>query len=231
MCGRYSQTKSWSGLVEHFQIDDDVPALNLAPRYNIAPTQDVPVVRHQAGSSKRKIVLLRWGLVPSWAKEPGIGARMINARAETVAEKPSFRSAFKHRRCLIPADGFYEWKKEEAGPRQPYRITLKNRDPFAFAGLWERWEKAPDEIPVKTCTIITTEANDLLQPIHDRMPVILHREDYDKWLNAEANSGESVLPLLRPYPSEEMAFYPVSRHVNNVRNDDPQCVELKYHLK
>jgi len=156
MCGRYTQLMSWSEMIELYRITDTTHRLNLPPRYNIAPTQDAPVVR--AIGDGRRLDMLRWGLVPAWAKDIDIGTRMINARAETVAEKPSFKAAFRRRRCLVPADGFYEWQKMPAG-KQPYRITLKGGEPFAFAGLWERWERAPDGKPVETFTIITTEAN------------------------------------------------------------------------
>ena len=225
MCGRYTNRLTWSEIVKLYRITSRQPALNLQPRYNIAPTQDVAAVRRAAGSADRELAMLRWGLVPSWAKDIAIGARMINARAETLAEKPSFRSAFKSRRCLIVADGFYEWQKQPKGPKQPFLIGLKDGEPFAFAGLWERWEKSPDDKPVESCTIVTTEANDLLKPIHDRMPVILAPDDYDAWLDVAGNSPDKARALLQPFPSERMAMSSVSTRVNSVRNDDPTCIE------
>lgn len=165
---------------------------------------------------------LRWGLIPSWADDPGIGARMINARSETVAEKPSFRRAFKDRRCLIPADGFYEWQRTNGG-KQPYYFQTEDRRPFAFAGLWESWSREGEEI--HSCAILTTNANDLVGEIHPRMPVILPPEDYDLWLDPDARESDLLLPLLRPYPAGDMQAHPVSRKVNKPSNNDPGCVE------
>ncbi len=224
MCGRYTQISSWSELVRLYRITDAATPLNLRPRYNIAPTQDVSVVRAAPDGGGRTLTRMRWGLVPSWAKDLAIGARLINARAETVAEKPSFRDAYRRRRCLIPADGFYEWQKRPGGPKQPYLITLKDQRPIAFAGLWECWNKAPDGRPVQTCAIITTEANDLLRPIHGRMPVILDAADHDAWLDADGHDGAAAA-LLRPYSSADMRAGPVGAYVNSARNDDPKCVE------
>ena len=221
MCGRYTQMMSWSEMVELYRITDGA-AVNLPPRYNVAPTQDVLVVRAPAGGG-RELVLVRWGLVPSWAKDIEVGARMINARAETVAEKPSFRAAFRSRRCLIPADGFYEWQKRPRGPKQPFRITLEGGAPFALAGLWERWDKAPDGRPLESCAIVTIEANAYLRPIHVRMPVILDAGDYDAWLEP-TTPPEAVGGLLRPYGGA-MEAYPVSTRVNSPMNDDAGCVE------
>ena len=222
MCGRYTQARPWSELVELYNLADSITPLNVEARYNIAPTQDVPVVRRQTDSEDGELVMFRWGLIPSWAKEISIGAKMINARAETVHEKPSFRSAFRQRRCLIAADGFYEWQKHPQGPKQPYFITVANDRAFAFAGLWESW-KAPDGSNVETCTIITTEANDLLRTIHGRMPVILTPEAFDPWLDT-TRPQDAARALLKPFEGE-MVAYPVSQHVNNVRNDDPSCIE------
>jgi putative SOS response-associated peptidase YedK len=164
--------------------------------------------------------MLRWGLVPSWADDPGIGARMINARSETAPEKPSFRSAFRRRRCLIPVDGFYEWKREN-GSKQPYYFRIDGGRPFAFAGLWESWNKDGE---IRSCTILTTTANDLVEEIHERMPVILPRDRYDAWLDPEAE-GEELAALLVPYPGDDLEAYPVSRFVNSPGNDDPRCIE------
>jgi putative SOS response-associated peptidase YedK len=193
----------------------------VGPRYNIAPTQTVIVV---ADDGTRHLTQMRWGLIPSWAKDPAIGNRMINARAETVATKPAFRVALRKRRCLIPADGFYEW--HPIGRRkQPIYISLKSREPFSFAGLWEAWT-APDGQEIKTCTIITCEANEVLKPIHDRMPVILTPEAETVWLDPTIQDPERLLPLLVPYPADEIEAYPVSTTVNNPAHDIPQCIQL-----
>jgi putative SOS response-associated peptidase YedK len=168
--------------------------------------------------------MLRWGLIPSWARDARIGATLINARADTLTTKPSFRTALKRRRCLIPADGFYEWKKGEGKTKQPYYIRLKKEHPFAFAGLWEHWE-GPDNSAIESCTIVTTDANDTLRPLHDRMPVILRKEDYDQWLDSKADDSTKLSELLKPYSSEEMTAFPISTLVNNARNESAQCIE------
>ncbi len=209
-------------IAEQFSLFE-VPLLK--PRFNIAPTQPVPVVRMdpQSAEPRRQFVLLHWGLVPPWADTPAIGSRMINARAETAAEKPAFRRALRQRRCLVVADGFYEWQK--AGKRrQPMFIHLRDGRPLAFAGLWEAWEGA-DHSSLESCTILTTEANELVRPVHDRMPVIVAPEDYARWLDPVAQQPASVLPLLRPYPSELMETYAVSTRVNSPARDDEGCVE------
>ncbi len=207
MCGRYSLTSPVEGIRALFGFDE-LP--NLGVRYNIAPTQDVPVVR--AGEQGKSVfAMMRWGLVPSWAKEVGSSAPLINARAETVAEKPSFRSAFKQRRCLIPADGFYEWKSEN-GAKQAYRIAMPNDAPFAFAGVWESWNGANNET-IESCAVITTEASEQLAAIHHRMPVILEPTHYREWLTAPRQA------LLQPYAGEIKA-YPIGPAVNKVANDD-----------
>ena len=201
----------------------DVP--QVTPRYNIAPTQPAPAVRAEREVKARRFDLLHWGLIPSWAKDPGIGSRMINARAETVASKPAFRSALRYRRCLVPADGFYEWKKIEGQKRkQPYYIHMPNRRPFAFAGLWEHWESA-DGSEIDSCTIITTEPNKLMQSLHNRMPVILHPKDYAKWLDPELQKPDKFESLLIPCSGDDLACYPVSTAVNNPSNDTPACTE------
>jgi putative SOS response-associated peptidase YedK len=226
MCGRYD----FEGVYDHgddlnfarfFQVD--VGLALPGPRWNVAPTQEVAAIRRDAGDPRRKLVLLRWGLIPSWASDPSIGSRMINARSETVASKPAFREALRRRRCLIPATGFYEWEKL-GKLRQPWRIVLRTREPFAMAGLWERW-KAPEGRVVESCTILTIEANDLVRPLHERMPVILPRTAYEAWLAPELARAEDVLPLLRPYPAAELERYPVSTVVNDARNDDRRCIE------
>ena len=218
MCGRYNLIEDARALVDFFTLDN---SLEMLPRYNIAPSQDIPVVRQDREG--RELSLLRWGLIPHWAKDHKIGYRMINARAETVAQKPSFRTAFRRRRCLIPATGFYEWKKV-AGGKQPYNIRMKDGGLFAFAGLWERW-KGGDGNLVESCTIIVTDANDLVRPVHERMPVILDPADYGTWLDPGLQEPARLRPLLVPHPSAGMDLYPVSSRVGSPANDDPQLVQ------
>jgi len=217
MCGRFTIFADPDRLAERFQAA--LPADGLQPRYNAAPTQYLPVILNDGPPA---IQLLQWGLVPFWAKDPSIGSRMINARAETLAEKPAFRAALKKRRCLVLADGFYEWQKTPTG-KQPMRITLASGEPFAMAGLWETWD-APDGSLLRTFTIVTGEPNELVAAIHNRMPTILLPEHEALWLD---NAAEPAiwLDILRPYPAERMAAYPVSRRVNHVANDDPGLVE------
>ena len=224
MCGRFTLRTPVKDVVAAFDVlaTDFADVLPLFAHYNIAPTQQVVAVRTDPSVGGRQLVPLRWGLVPSWADDPAIGNRMINARAETVASKPSFRAAFKSRRCLVVADGFYEWQKRGAS-KQPYYIQLRDGRPFGLAGLWERWRH--DDQAIESCTIITTEANELMRPLHDRMPVILPREEYASWLDPRPDRGDVLRKLLRPYPPEDMTAYPVSTIVNNPRNDVPQCVE------
>jgi putative SOS response-associated peptidase YedK len=216
MCGRYTLSTPADVLAELFELEV-VPALR--PRYNIAPTQNAPIVRSKGES--RKLDLLRWGLIPHWAKEKSMGNRMINARSETVADKPSFRSSFKRQRCLVPADGFYEWKID-GSVKQPYHIRLKDGRPFAMAGLWSRWQD-PEGEDILTYTILTTEPNPLLADIHNRMPVILPPDAYDIWLGE--SSREDLQALLQSYPAADMEAGPVSRLVNNPTHDDPRCIE------
>ncbi len=216
MCGRYELHTHPAALALAFGLKYP-PALSA--RYNIAPTQEVPVVRvSQAG--ERELAQVRWGLVPRWAKDPSIGARMINARAETLADKPSFRTALKKHRVLLPADGFYEWKQTAAG-KQPIHIGMKDSAPFAFAGLAERW-LSPEGQVLDTCTIITTDANALLATMHDRMPVIVAPEHYARWLDVAVSD---VADLFAPYPADAMRLYPVSTRVNSVRNDDAALID------
>lgn len=219
MCGRYLITSSLEAIRRVFEV---LQRPNLKARYNVAPTQQVPVVR--LATSGRELVQLRWGLIPSWAKDLSIGAKMINARAETVAEKPAFRSAFKRRRCLVVADGFYEWQRGADGEKQPYVIGLDQEGPMAIAGLWEVW-KDPAGERLESCTIITTAANKRLEAIHHRMPVILGRADFETWLTGGDDDPNTLRALLRPYPEDRIKADPVSRHVNSVRNDDPRCLE------
>lgn len=215
MCGRYTLTSPIEGLLDEFGLAG--AGGDLHPNFNVAPTQEVAAVVAENGG--RRLEMLRWGLVPSWAEDPGIGARMINARSETAPEKPSFRGAFRRRRCLIPADGFYEWKREEGG-KQPFYTRMNDGRPFAFAGLWESWNDGE----IRSCTILTTSANDLVGTVHERMPVILPAGDRDAWLDPEAER-EELVSLLRPYEGDDLETFPVSRFVNSPRNNDERCVQ------
>ncbi len=217
MCGRFSLTQSADALANAFALND-VPAW--MPRYNIAPTQTIATLVSDASPS-RQFRLLRWGLVPSWAKDLAIGSKLINARSETVAEKPSFRAAFKQRRCLILADGFYEWLRLDKKQKQPYYFQLTDKQPFAFAGLWERWQGSGE--PIESCTMLTTQANELLQPIHDRMPVMLAPETYERWLDVTTPAAE-LQQLLHPYDAQAMQGYPVSPSVNSAANENIECL-------
>jgi putative SOS response-associated peptidase YedK len=219
VCGRYTLRTPVETLAEEFGITGPLP--EVPTRFNVAPTQEVAAVLIEE-DEQRKLEMLRWGLIPSWADDAAIGNRMINARSETAAQKPSFRSAFRKRRCLVLADGFYEWQKTASG-KQPYYIRMGDGSPFAFAGLWESWGKYGEE--VRSCTILTTEANGLVGEIHHRMPVILPAEEYDLWLDPDMGEAEPLLDLLRPYPDDLMEAYPVSRFVNSPSNDSEQCVE------
>lgn len=219
MCGRFSLASDLEDLQE--LLPGVTLPETLLPRYNIAPTQEVAVVANHAD---RKLEFFRWGLIPSWAKDPQIGAQMINARAESLAQKPAFRIAYRRRRCLVLADGFYEWRREEGTSRKtPLYIRLRSGKPFAFAGLWEVWQPA-DEAPILSCTIITTVPNALIEPIHNRMPVILAPEAYAHWLAPEERTPAELEGWLRPYPAEEMEAYAVSTLVNNPRVDSPACI-------
>ena len=217
MCGRYTLKTPAGVLTERFDIEES--STSITSSYNIAPTQQVATVLAENG--KRKLEMLHWGLIPSWAMDPEVGNRMINARAETVAEKPSYRKAFQERRCLILADGFYEWQKTDNG-KQPFYIRMEDESPFAFAGLWESWRNGRE---IRSCTIITTAPNELAASIHNRMPVILHPEDYDMWLDPDFDEREPLTSLLKPFPAEAMEAYPVSRRVNKPANNDAGVVE------
>jgi putative SOS response-associated peptidase YedK len=219
MCGRFTLFEPDKILAREFGVSAIPP---LPPRYNIAPSQPIAAVRATPTGKGREIAFLRWGLIPSWSKDPAIGNRLINARAETAAEKPSFRNAFRRHRCLIPANGFYEWQRQERG-KQPYFIQMRDKQIFAFAGLWDHWE-SPNEGVIETCTILTTAANAVLTPIHDRMPVILPAGEYDRWLDPLLKNPDSLAPLLVPFPPEDMLATPVSPRVNTPSNDDEKCV-------
>lgn len=218
MCGRFTLIAEGSQLALALGLSE--PPTQMAPRYNIAPTQPVAVVRHD-GKKERELTHMHWGLIPSWSKDLSWAGRMINARSETVAEKPSFRNAFKHRRCLIPTTGFYEWQKTPDG-KQPILITA-DAEIMAFAGLWEHWS-SPDGSEIESCTIVTMAPNELMAQVHNRMPVILKPEDFDLWLDRHAPLP-AVESLFKPYPQAEMHLTPVSKYVNNARNDGPRCIE------
>jgi putative SOS response-associated peptidase YedK len=218
MCGRFALFASGEELAERYPFVE-VPPVD--PRYNLAPTQAVAVVR--ATPAGKQLRFLRWGLIPSWASDPAIGNKLLNARAETVAEKPSFRSAFKKRRCLIPASGFYEWQKTNTSRKQPYFIRPRDGSLFSFAGLWEAWHASRGEL-VETCTILTTEANELMRPLHDRMPLILGTEAERFWLDPHAGT-DALHTLFVPYPSERMEAFTVGRWVSDPKHEGPRCLE------
>lgn len=219
MCGRFTLTVSSEVLAEHFNLESVPP---LEPRFNIAPTQAVAVAWVRPARMQRELAILQWGLIPSWAEDPAIGSRLINARAETVAEKPAFRGVFRYRRCLMLADGFYEWKGK-GKLRQPYFFRMKNGQPFAFAGLWDHWSGA-DGSDIETCALITTQANSLVNLVHERMPVILHPAEYDLWLDPKVQDPARLEPLLRSFPPEAMESYPVTPRVNSPFEDEPQFI-------
>ena len=220
MCGRFSLAAPGQLWFEIFGLSDP-PAW--VPRYNIAPSQPVPAVLIPPDQPQAQFRLLQWGLIPSWAKAPRVGAEMINARAETAPTKPAFRAAFRRRRCLVLADGFYEWQRQ-ARRKQPFYVRLHDGQPFAFAGLWEHWE-GPEGAAIDSCALLTTEPNALMRPLHDRMPVILDPGAYALWLDPAIQDPDTVEPLLRPYSSEAMTAYPVSSRVNNPLHDTPECIE------
>jgi putative SOS response-associated peptidase YedK len=219
MCGRFTLKTPVPILAKFFGLAE-IP--DLPPRFNVAPTQPVATVLVLTGD--RQFKLMRWGLVPPWARDLRVGSTMINARAETVAEKPSFRTALRERRCIVMADGFYEWD-HKAQPRQPFHIVNKDGTPLGFAGLWERWEPSEGGQQVESCTIITTKANEIVGKLHDRMPVILEPNDYDLWLDPSVHEPERLLPLLKQFPAEKMASHPVSTLVNSPANESAACLE------
>lgn len=218
MCGRYVSTTPVGVLAERFEVAD-VRASDLGERYNVAPTDEVYAVA-EGKDGTRRLGTFKWGLVPFWAKDPKVGNRMINARLETVQSK--FKRTLERRRCLIPADGFYEWQ-QHGGVKQPFYIRLADGAPFAMAGLWELW-KTHEGDWLQSCTILTTAANELMQPLHDRMPVILPPEQYERWLDPEQRDADALQELMAPFPAQQMAAYPVSRAVNKVGNDGPDLV-------
>ncbi len=220
MCGRFTLATDPMNFIRFLLEYDTSDAFT--PRYNIAPTQQIAVVPN---NGTERIEFFRWGLIPPWAKDPKIGNRMINARAETLSEKPSFRNAYRRRRCLVLADGYYEWRKELGGEaKTPFYIRMASEKPFAFAGLWEAWRPQGEVEPVLSCSIITCPANEMLQPIHHRMPVILGHEAYDLWLDPVECPPATLNHLLTPYPPEELEAFAVSRLVNQPKNDSPECI-------
>jgi len=218
MCGRFVRAVSLEDIAEEFGVDK--PDFNLSPSYNVAPSQNIAIIK---SGKKKSLALSKWGLVPSWAKDTAIGHKMINARSESVADKPSFKSSFKHHRILVPASGFYEWKRE-GNIKTPYYIRLKSKACFGFAGLASYWT-SPQGDQICTSCIITTNANDLIQPVHDRMPVIIRKEDEDMWLDSEEQEKDALLALLYPYPSDEMDYYAVSSMVNSPANNSSECIK------
>ncbi|HZF09547.1 MAG TPA: SOS response-associated peptidase [Thermoanaerobaculia bacterium] len=229
MCGRYTLSSPVEVVADLFEITfpargtEQLELPDLPPRYNLAPTQEALVALVREPGAPRTLALLRWGLIPYWAKEASIGNRMINARSEGVAEKPAYRFSFKKKRCLIPADGFYEWKKEGKA-KQPYLIRHKDHRPFAFAGLWSTW-KNPEGGLVETFTILTTDANGTIKGLHDRMPVVLDRADFGLWLDPKVEDKEKLQALLKPAPDADFETLPVSKAVNSPAHDAPDCIE------
>lgn len=222
MCGRYTLFAEFDEILDRFDIEVSIDQELYNPSYNIAPSHSVLSVINDG--TRNRLGYLRWGFVPTWAKDEKIGYKMINARAETLAEKPSFREAYKHRRCLVVADSFYEWKKGADNSKTPMRITLKSEKLFAMAGIWERW-KTPEGKPLFTCSIITTTSNELMKDIHDRMPVILNKEDEQTWLDPKLDDVSKISHLLKPLPADHMEAYEVSTMVNSPRNNSPQLIQ------
>jgi putative SOS response-associated peptidase YedK len=226
VCGRFTSTTAASDLAAYFETEGEV--VDLGENHNVTPTSDIHVVREDT-DGRRRLDIMFWGLVPQWAESPAIGSRMINARSETVATKPSFRAAFRRRRCLIPVDGFYEWVPISGHRRkQPMFITSRSREPLALAGLWETWrpiDASADEPPLRSCTIITGEPNALVAPLHDRMPVILDRGTWDSWLDPANDDIEALQSMLLPAPEELLEYWPVSTDVNDVRMNGPRLID------
>ena len=221
MCGRYTISAPSDVVADLFELDP--PPVEFSARFNVAPTQEAPVVRMSEQENRRTLKHLRWGLIPFWAKDRSLGDRMINARAETVAEKPAYRASFKRKRCLVVADGFYEWQAT-GGPKQPFLFRMSSGLPFAIAGLWDRWDKGEGD-PLETFTILTTTPNDVVKPAHHRMPVILSSQHYERWLDPESDNRDRLTDLLVSFPATEMEGFPVSTYVNSPANEGPRCVE------
>jgi putative SOS response-associated peptidase YedK len=222
MCGRYVRRSDKQRIAEHFAVHG--PSLpDFGPSWNVAPQTFQPIVRLNRDTGERELVLMRWGLIPFWAKDPNIGLRTINAKAETITTAPAFREAIKFRRCLVPADAFYEWQKLDAKTKQPFAIAMKDGQPYALAGLWEKWKDRKSGSELLTFTIITTDPNEVVQPMHDRMPVIIPERDYDHWLKADPERPS--IDLLRPFEGDKMTAWKVDRAVGNVKNDRPALIE------
>jgi putative SOS response-associated peptidase YedK len=219
MCGRFTLQYSNEMLAQIFGAK---VSQEIKPRYNISPTQKVPVVRTSPDDSTIHIDLLKWGLIPSWAKDPSIGSHMINARSETADQKPSFKNSLKHRRCIVPASGFYEWLAVE-GKKHPLYIKLKDNSLMMLAGIWDHW-KSPDGNVIESFSILTTSSNELISPLHDRMPVVLDLKFKDIWLDPKLTNPEQLKPYFKPYPSGSMEMYPVSDLVNSPKNETPECI-------
>ena len=218
MCGRFTLHTPAAQIRESFNLPD-LPARELKPRYNIAPSQDVAIIRDTG--TGREMVMARWGLIPGWSKESRTKYSTINARIESVAEKPTYRTPFKRRRCLIPADGFYEWK-QDAGNKVPHHIRMQDGKVFAFAGLWDHWEG--EDADIESCTIIVMPANEVMQPIHERMPAIIAQQDYDVWLDSSVTDKQEIMQYLNSVPSIQLTAYPVSTRVNSAKNNDEGCI-------
>jgi putative SOS response-associated peptidase YedK len=225
MCGRFHQTTPLQKLAKLFKAELKMKLDEYKPLFNVAPSLKVPAVYVPNNQTERVLESLKWGLVPAWANDPAIGFKLANARGETVAEKPSFKTAFKKQRCLIPVNGFYEWK-QDSKPKQPYYFKMKDEETFALAGLWEFWKpKTGDGEPIYSFTLITTTPNKVLEPVHDRMPVILNEKDYDAWLDPKNNDIEKLLKLIQPYPDTKMTGYAVSTFVSASKNQGPDCIK------
>lgn len=221
MCSRFLLSRSADEVGKQFRVAG--PMLNTAPRYNIAPTQDVLAIIHEKPTAMRVFIMLRWGLIPRWAKDASIAAKLINARSETITDKPSFRDAYRQRRCVIPADGFYEWTRD--GRHAPFAVAKKDRSLIGFGGLWEEWSDPTSGERVRTCTIITTEADPTCAAIHDRMPLIIGFDDLARWLGEDAATEQSIAALLRPYTANDLEIFSVDKRVGNVRNDGASLFE------
>ncbi|HEY1720876.1 MAG TPA: SOS response-associated peptidase [Magnetospirillaceae bacterium] len=223
MCSRFPLSRTVDEIGKLFRVAG--PLVNTTPRYNIAPTQNVLAIIRENPTGTRVFAMLRWGLIPHWAKDASIATKLINARAETLADKPSFRDAYRHRRCVIPADGFYEWTRDDR--HAPFAVAKKDRTPIGFGGLWEEWSDPTSGERIKTCTIITTEANPTCASIHDRMPVIIALDDIARWLGEEPASNAMIAAMLRPYPANDLEVFAVDKRVGNVRNDNPSLFQPK----
>jgi putative SOS response-associated peptidase YedK len=223
MCGRFQASRSPAEIARWFKTTGPLP--NAQPRYNAAPTQSLLTVLRDPESGERRLEVLRWGLIPYCARDAKIAYSTINAKAETVAATPAFRDAFRRRRCLVPAHAFYEWQQRDAKTKQPYRIVMADGSPMAFAGLWERWKEPTSGETVRSFTILTTSANALCAPIHNRMPVILDTRDYPRWLGEAPATGDELQALLKPFPAEHMQAHEVGQRIGNVKNEDAGLIE------